>query len=288
MNLSELKNSFFTISDIYAERQTGTENTRFEMAHPRPTDAFLLFTEATAIYKNREMKPLYVPTGALVYIPRGCMYTIESHCVDGKNQTEVLLFEFTLHKAETTRGFKNVIAVSPSDKECMSLGTDEISIADLKPRLYKRLFSSLIDLFTAKNASWVSIYRTAYAIFELVLHNTPTANTDKVPNAVDVALEYLGGTEVPEKSIDEIAALCCMSVSGFEKQFKKLTGMTPIRYRTECRMAKVKDLLINRPEMNIDEISEVCGFYDPAHLCRTFKRMTGLTPKEFAFSVTNK
>lgn len=68
--ISQLQKYFFTISQIFVERQTGDGKTRFIMQKPRPIDAFLLFVSTNGVCYREGEEPLYVPKGSLVYIPK--------------------------------------------------------------------------------------------------------------------------------------------------------------------------------------------------------------------------
>lgn len=81
MDLSALKDSLFTITNIFVEYQSNYGNALFERMEPRPTDAFILFLNSTGIYRNQNNEVLYVPNGALVHILRGTIYSVENHCV---------------------------------------------------------------------------------------------------------------------------------------------------------------------------------------------------------------
>ena len=47
------------------------------------------------------------------------------------------------------------------------------------------------------------------------------------------------------------------------------------------RIEKAKDLLLNSPELRIQDIAEEIGFLDVAHFSRSFKTATGVSPKDF-------
>jgi len=46
-------------------------------------------------------------------------------------------------------------------------------------------------------------------------------------------------------------------------------------------LKKAKELL-NKPHMTIREVSQECGYQDPNYFARLFRRITGLTPREYA------
>ncbi len=286
MNFELLRNSFYTVNNIFGERQSAVGRSWYERTAPRPSDALLLFTSSTAIYRSKNQSPLYVPHGALVYIPRGYIYSIETHSPPGSEKIEIMLFEFNLVKTEYVRRDENKISLEPQSGELLTLGSGEIEIIDFNPRLYEHYFAAFIDAFEDKNAPLIVVYRAALAILECLLNSrSSSASKSSGKGIIDSALEQLSGG-APERSIAEIAASCFMSVSGFEKQFRRLTGMTPTEYRLECKLARVKQLLCERRELSLEEVAQLCCFDDAAYLCRVFKRRCGVTPRGFAAGAT--
>lgn len=279
MDLSAFFDSYFTISDIFVERQEGPNNSLFERKAPRPTDALLLFTDSTAVYEQNNGDKLYVPHGALVYIPRGCIYKIENHSVGGKSRVKTMLFEFTLYEMDITRTSKSVSAGVPKSTP-MSFGTDNICVVDFRPKLYERLFTSLIDLYNSKDVPPVSLYQSAYAIFECLIKNKYPHTVSEDKSIIETAIQYLSRIDKPEKSIAEIADLCCVSVSCLEKQFKKYMEMTPLEYRLECKIIQAKNLLA-QSKLSVPKIAEELNLCDSPYLYKIFKNKVGMTPGEY-------
>ena len=104
MDFADLDNCLFDLFDIFAIRQKASGKTHFTMHTPRPTDGLLLFASSNGVYYQEGHAPLYVPQGALVYLPRGSSYVCENAPMQGGDMQENLLFEFTLHPSEPVGG----------------------------------------------------------------------------------------------------------------------------------------------------------------------------------------
>jgi AraC-like DNA-binding protein len=76
--------------------------------------------------------------------------------------------------------------------------------------------------------------------------------------------------------------MCSLSLFRFIHKFKDLTGMTPIEYLTQIRINEAKFLLSNSP-LNVAEISSIVGYDDPLYFSRVFKKVTGISPKNYKF-----
>ena len=66
----------------------------------------------------------------------------------------------------------------------------------------------------------------------------------------------------------------------FIKEFKKYTGFTPNEYIQMTRINNAKKLLMYS-SLNINMISEECGFQNVGHFINTFKEKTQITPLQY-------
>lgn len=80
--------------------------------------------------------------------------------------------------------------------------------------------------------------------------------------------------------VKKLAELGNMSVSSFNRIFKKETNLTPIEYLIEIRIEKSKKLL-RRKEIPITEIAMRCGFSSSAHFSSSFNKLYNKTPSEY-------
>jgi AraC family transcriptional regulator len=85
--------------------------------------------------------------------------------------------------------------------------------------------------------------------------------------------DYLDG---PIKVAD-LAALSRLSVSYFSRAFRRSYGYTVQTFLAERRVERAQMLMVSTDE-SLSRIALACGFYDQAHLCRTFRRLTRTTP----------
>ena len=75
----------------------------------------------------------------------------------------------------------------------------------------------------------------------------------------------------------ELARLCSLSRSQFERRFRKVLGCSPreylmrVRVRSACRVLEQTDWTIART-------AQECGFYDHSHFSHAFRRLMGVSP----------
>jgi AraC-like DNA-binding protein len=78
----------------------------------------------------------------------------------------------------------------------------------------------------------------------------------------------------------DLAASLDMSYESFRKRFTKEAGMSPGQYFIQQRMKRACELLVAQ-KVTIKEVSLELGFFDEFHFSKQFKKVMGMTPKEF-------
>ena len=81
-------------------------------------------------------------------------------------------------------------------------------------------------------------------------------------------------------SINELAKLCGMSISTFQRTFQSVFEQTPAKYILTQRMNKAKELLKNKNK-RVSEIAFDCGYDSSSTFNRVFKKSFSLSPTDF-------
>jgi AraC family transcriptional regulator len=97
-------------------------------------------------------------------------------------------------------------------------------------------------------------------------------------------IDYINEHLQDELSLAELARTAKLSPHHFATVFKASTGIPPHRYVIERRIDRARDLL-RRNDKTISEIAYAIGFSSQSHLTTNFRRMTGLTPRQFRQSL---
>ena len=84
--------------------------------------------------------------------------------------------------------------------------------------------------------------------------------------------------------IEQMAHDACVSPFHMIREFKKAFGLTPHQFQMQCKVRKAQKLLA---EKSASEVTYDAGFYDQSHMDRCFKKMVGLSPKEYKKAVIN-
>lgn len=94
--------------------------------------------------------------------------------------------------------------------------------------------------------------------------------------AADLLLSDLSA----DVGLSTIAAACELSQGHFVRAFKASFGHPPHRWLVLKRIETAKDLL-RSTKLSVAEIALRCGFFDQAHLTRTFSTQVGTTPSKW-------
>ena len=84
--------------------------------------------------------------------------------------------------------------------------------------------------------------------------------------------------------IEKLASMACMSVSTFERKFKKQFGYSPKQHIKRLRIQESCRLL--RAGLTIQQAAMESGFCDQSYFTREFRAIMGKTPKKFQRDIT--
>ena len=90
-----------------------------------------------------------------------------------------------------------------------------------------------------------------------------------------------------ELSVDRIADEVGISRVHLHRKMKELTGQTPHDFIRNIRMKKAATLLASA-DMNVSEVMYACGFSNAASFSTVFKKLYGMSPREYMGEHQNK
>ena len=80
--------------------------------------------------------------------------------------------------------------------------------------------------------------------------------------------------------LEDIASWAGSSPGYASSLFSRTMCMTFVQYMNALRVNKASHLLLGS-DMNIKEISNLCGFQNPSYFIRIFHSLSGITPGEY-------
>lgn len=108
-----------------------------------------------------------------------------------------------------------------------------------------------------------------------------TGPSDRTPPAwFRRALQLVSDTDCGSQSLTNVAREVGVHPVHVARSFRRFLGCTFGDHLAKVRVGRAFELLRN-PKRPIVDVAYDCGFADHAHLCRSFKKSTGLTPSAF-------
>ncbi len=105
---------------------------------------------------------------------------------------------------------------------------------------------------------------------------TPTGTVDAFANVIGHLHEHFAD----RLSSSELAEMAGLSVSHFERRFRRAFGSSPRQYLVRIRIEHAAKLLLET-EQTVSQVAQACGFFDHAHFSRSFRRIMQLSPSEY-------
>jgi len=102
------------------------------------------------------------------------------------------------------------------------------------------------------------------------------------PRAVAQALNFIHQNYPHDLTLRRIAAAAHLSPFQLTRLFKRTLGVSPYQHVLQVRVNNASSLLAaGTGRRSLAEIATAVGFSDQSHLTRHFKRITGVTPRQF-------
>ncbi len=157
-------------------------------------------------------------------------------------------------------------------KTARSIGVDTDGLYGGGSGILKRL-PQMSDLDMAK----VHIKDLLKQVTELAQQVRLDSNSRIIAGAKEYVDDHFMDSDV---SIEKICGTLHVSSSHFCALFKKETGETFLSYLNRYRMDKAKELIVST-DRSMNEIANGVGYADPNYFSFSFKKMWGVTPREY-------
>ena len=169
---------------------------------------------------------------------------------------------------------------------------NSIGICEQNPVVYYKetdgvstAFHELISLSKADDSSPYRLLSKLYNFFDCCIrthapaeHNAAQGKME-TSKAVDDAIAYLKTHFKDDVYLDDLAKAARLEKVYFVKKFKKQTGLSPMQFLIQFRVAHACRLL--HTDMPLQAIAQDCGFQDFTNFLQRFKSVFGITPTQY-------
>lgn len=243
------------ITDAYIAVYVPKNNGR-HIHKNRPWHGFVL-NDAGAVrdYCFSDGRVLRTDGGSLFYLPRGSSYYVRQIELGG---CYAINFDADISDEPFSVNIKNYETL----KKSFRIAADEW-----------RAHSE-----GARAAAMRALYDAVYLLLNREREKyIPSGRMDIVRLAEEAIESELTS---PNLSVSRLALQAGISEVYFRKIFSEAHGVSPKEYIIERRMEYARELL-TLGELEVSKIAEMCGYTEPCHFSREFKRRFGVPPKGY-------
>lgn len=156
-------------------------------------------------------------------------------------------------------------------------------------RKVEHLMSEMLEEYTA-GAEFFEDYICLLIIqlliiFQRELISSPSYGAsetvyNRYRSMVEDAIRYIDSNYEKPITLDDVCKISMVSKTYFCYLFKLLTGQTFVEYLLNKRISRAMELL-RQSDMSVTDIGQTVGFNDPTNFSRAFKRLKGISPREY-------
>lgn len=261
MNLSQAsKLSFFKVGKYEYEK----ENVCDFREIPRPHFCMGLIIKGEAYFTENGCESIMVEPGDIIFVPITSRYISEW---TGNPD----IFYISMHFA---------FELSDPFFEGQRLAVQKVHIED-----FQRIKEIFEYVYKYRDSTEMAENFEVLGKFFMILGEVVSLlKKEKLPEhdkRLDGAIDYIRLNSEKDISVFELAKMCNMSISNFYLQFKKYTNITPIEYLNNVRIDCAMRLLKADKTLSVERISGMIGFDSATYFRRVFKKIVGITPREY-------
>lgn len=210
--------------------------------------------------------------GMLFYFKPGLEHSIET---DDKYPLNFLSVHFSyVHVIFEDNKWDLKIESKPLKLHSMQYLTDYYLILENFKKLVQTWFIKLPNYeFIAK----AQLQELIFEIYKNVKRQTGNYSTTL---KVETIIKYMHENINSTIKLDDISNLTALSNTYVSKIFKEVTGYSIIKFFNKMKIDKAKEI-ISLGDKRVNEVSQILGFKDEFYFSRLFKKIEGISPKDF-------
>ena len=260
---------------IFQNEPLRIENLAVSHSYVKPTDEFVCrkdakkydrffyISEGTIHFRLENNENLTAHAGDIVYLPNNCCYSCHWDSTPVGEHFSLAFVLFNNKNEVFSIGDKIELIISDSHKKHLSKFTQLYDVW---------LKGELGYIFKCNMLFWEFLH-------ELFLDLT-IKKLKHQHRGIYKGLLYLQNNYTTDVTPEFLASLCNMSLTSFRRQFKEVTGTSPVKYKNNLRMEKALSLL-KSGEYSVTEAGISVGCPDIYYFNKMFNKAFGKNPSDF-------
>ena len=248
-----------------AEKYQYLHNHTVDMSDcPRPHFCMGLILEGSGVFTDcMEKREIVIQPGDIIFVPISSRYISRW---SGDPKVSYISMHFIFDNPSIFSRHKN-------------FELQKIRVKDFDQA--KELFQTVLENYNRGESEILGVLGKFYEVLAEILPQLQTKQKQSIDGRINATIEYIEQHYAENLSVVELANAGNMSVSRFYPCFKKSLGVTPTDYINHYRISRAIILMMNDPNLPIEVIGERVGFESSAYFRRTFKKITGRTPRDY-------
>lgn len=262
ITIADLMTIDYTLTDIYAERQTWCDGAVFKRRRPRKSNGIIFLNGCRGTYTGADGAAFTAHSKSLVCLPYQSEYEV-LNLSSGLDTPDAYLIEFNIKKGDAYLTF----APSP------------FMICEMNPYYISALAKSIVEEYESLRPSPALLKMNLYK-FLSYLGGEAQKENEQHRLTIAPAVELIEKNPTAAPSVEQLADMCHMSSGYFRKIFAAYTGKSPLTYITDRKIDMAKKMLENS-NTTVVRIAELLEFESCSYFCKQFKKKTGLSPGRY-------
>lgn len=256
-------------------------------AHMHDFIEIVFIAHGSCLHNYHSAEIMLIPGDVFIVLP----HEEHSYIIDSKTviynclfYPEVLGEDWTLLK--DISGVQNLLMVKPFYR--VEQGKQEVlHLNPMETDYFESILKKMIEELNNKNSGYRLLEKANLIILLSMLGRTWEGQFKESElcfsekrNMLAETLNYIDENFTDKLKIRQLASKAYLSPDYFRKVFKKNTGLTPIEYVNNIKMAKALKLLEDT-RISIARVAEMVGINDVNYFSRLFRVKFGYSPSEY-------
>ncbi len=155
---------------------------------------------------------------------------------------------------------------------------EESVLRDIPEAVIAPLFDRLNELIRQHPEHWEQ--ESSALCYRILLELSRYRTRCEIPAQLTALLGWIDRNYMVPLTVEQLAGRNCVSASTLSRLFRTHLGQSPMEYVIRQRMKHARQLLLEN-KLPIKEIAGRAGYHNALYFSSEFRRVSGLSPREF-------